>query len=126
MEFDIERDEMVVRLTPLERLAAFKWSEIRVPKSAIEGIERSLPPPTWKALRVPGTFIPGLIKAGSYFTDRGWEFWYVTRTGKSCPITVLLKGQRYTRLVLGLSSSSEADRIEAWLRRDRPSDGSGM
>jgi hypothetical protein len=122
MEIAFDNEEMVVRLSPLEKLAAFKWSDIRVPRSSIEGVERSLPPPTWKELRVPGTFIPGLIKAGSYYTDRGWEFWYVTRTGKSYPVTVSLKEQRYARLVLGFQSGSEADRLEDWLRRGRSSE----
>ncbi|MCK6592014.1 MAG: hypothetical protein L6Q76_31060, partial [Polyangiaceae bacterium] len=62
---------------------------------------------------------PGLIKAGSYLTDRGWEFWYVTRAGKSHPMTISLKDQRYAKLVFGFQSGSEADRIEEWLRGDR-------
>jgi hypothetical protein len=122
MEIVFDDDEMVVRLAPLEKLAAIKWSDIRVPRGSIESVERALPPPTWKAVRLPGTSIPGLITAGSYYTGRGWEFWYVTRTGRRHPITVLLKGQRYALLVLGFQSRSEADRIDEWLRRGRSSE----
>jgi hypothetical protein len=122
MKIDLKNDEMVVRLAPLEKLAAVKLTDIHVPRSSIAGVERSLPPLTWKALRLPGTAIPGLITAGSYYTDRGWEFWYVTRGRRAYPVTVSLKGQRYDRLVLGFPTRSEADRIDAWLRPAASSD----
>jgi len=116
MKVEFQNDEMVVRLDPLERFLAFKLNTIRVPRSAVTRVDRSLPPPTWKEIRIPGTAIPGVIKAGSYYNDRGWEFWYVTRRGGENPVTITLQGQRYASLVLGLPSSSEADRIEEWLR----------
>ena len=31
---------------------------------------------------MPVTFIPGVIKAGTYLTNRGKEFWYVTRKNR--------------------------------------------
>lgn len=114
MEIAFENDEMVVRLGPLEKLAALRGKALRVPRTAIRKVKRSLPPSTWKQLRVPGTHIPGLLKAGSYYTDRGWEFWYVTRAGRRHPLTVELEGQPYRYLVLGLKSDATADRIEAW------------
>lgn len=30
------------------------------------------------AIRAPGTHLPGVIKAGTYYTRQGREFWYVT------------------------------------------------
>ena len=32
-----------------------------------------------KEIKAPGTSIPGLIKAGTFYSNRGKEFWYVTK-----------------------------------------------
>ncbi len=59
---------------------------------------------------MPGTYIPGLIRAGSYLTPRGWEFWYVIRKRPEY-VTIELKGGRYQRLIL---SPSDGD---VWVER---------
>jgi hypothetical protein len=113
MEIALDQDALVVKLRPLERLAAVRWSDVRIPRQNVAGAEASLPPPTWKQLRLPGTHLPGLVKAGTYLTHRGWEFWYLTRKGRSQPVTISLRGHRYARLVLGAAAVS-ADRINRW------------
>jgi hypothetical protein len=53
---------------------------------------------------MPGTNIPGIIKAGTYFTNRGKEFWYITR-GREI-LRIELKGLFYNRIILGVKDSS--------------------
>lgn len=86
MRVVFERDAMVVRLAPGEKLAAVRWRELRIPRAAIRRVECFVSPPTFKQLRLPGTHSPGLIKAGSYRTNRGWELWFVTVGPASPPV----------------------------------------
>jgi hypothetical protein len=61
---EIERGDLIVRLSRLEQLAALRH-ELRVPCSAIEMI--CVDPDPWGALRgmrAPGTGIPGMIAYG--------------------------------------------------------------
>ncbi len=60
----LTRDELVLRLSVLERLAAFR-RDVRVPLSAVEVVQAE--PDPWCALRgfrAPGTGIPGVIAYG--------------------------------------------------------------
>lgn len=54
---------------------------------------------------MPGTYFPGLIKAGTYYTRNGKEFWYVIR-GKNY-LTIELENESYKRIVLGLDENQE-------------------
>ena len=118
MKIALEEDALVVKLSLLEKLAAVRWTDVRVPRGDVAGAEAALPPTTWKQLRLPGTHLPGLLKAGTYFTNRGWEFWYVTRNGRQNPVTVSLRGHRYARLVLS-PGEPVADQINAWATASR-------
>src|ERR1700733_9695562 len=60
----IQGDEMIVRLSTLEKLAAFH-GDVHIPLSAIETVSAESAP--WSALRgvrIPGTGIPGLLAYG--------------------------------------------------------------
>ena len=62
-----------------ERLWAFHFgSPIEIPLEQIVTVSCDRPATTWRELRAPGTAIPSLIKAGTYYTDHGREFWYAT------------------------------------------------
>ena len=73
----------------------------RIPLRHISEVKRSLPASTWKELHAPGTFLPGVIKAGTYYTKHGKEFWNVTRK-HPLPLTLELENERYRRIVLAL------------------------
>ena len=75
----------------------------KIPLKNIKRVTTEMPKPTWKEIKAPGTHIPGLIKAGTYYTDHGKEFWYVTK-GKGI-LTIDLKNESYKRLVLGLDNN---------------------
>ena len=63
-----------------EQLWAFNLEKtFEIPLERIESASTEEPPSDWLELRAPGTFFPGLIKAGTYYTLRGKEFWYVTQ-----------------------------------------------
>lgn len=80
--------------------------------SHIERVTTEEPMSNWAELRAPGTFIPGIIKAGTYYTTKGKEFWYVTRSMDY--LTLELRDEPYRRIILTVDYSQVwAERISA-------------
>ncbi len=59
----------------------------------------------WKGLRLPGTEIPGLITAGSYYKNE-WNFWDVCN--KKNTIIVELKDAEYKNLIIEVANPDTA------------------
>lgn len=97
-----------IHLEPIERLwGCHVGGKIELPLSEIEAVTPARPETHWTELRAPGTYLPGWIKAGTYYTERGREFWYVGREPQT--LCIDLKTGYYKRVVL---ASPEAQR---WL-----------
>ena len=63
----------------------------------------------WTETRAPGTHVPGAIKAGTYYTPRGRELWYVTDKGV---LVLELENELFKRIILSVDGNQEwADRI---------------
>jgi len=63
----------------------------------------------WTETRAPGMHVPGAVKAGTYNTPRGREFWYVTDKGV---LVLELEDELYKRIILSVDGNQEwADRI---------------
>ena len=94
-------DLVVVSLSGLDRLFAIK-GRLDIPKSHITGVEvmprKAVPatPGTW--LRAPGTYVPGLIRYGSYGREPNREFWAVYRQAEV--IVIQITDLAYSRLIL--------------------------
>lgn len=117
MDLRIEGDRLTLTLQGAERLWAMKLSPIVVPRAHVVRAEAALPPATWRQIRAPGTFLPGVIKAGTYYTDRGKEFWYTLRSRKDNPLTIELEGEPYRRLVLTPDGPPGwSERINSWVK----------
>ena len=102
MKLKIEADKLKVEFGGLERILGFKRS-LEIPLKYIDRVSLEKPASSWKDLRAPGTYFPGVIRAGTYYTPRGKEFWYIT-AGKT-PLTIELKQGEYKRIILGLEKS---------------------
>ncbi len=44
-------------------------------------VRTEAPETSWREIRAPRTYLPGVMKAGTYYTPRGKEFWYATKKG---------------------------------------------
>jgi len=118
MQLALESDQLTLTLEGAEHLWACKLKPISVPRQAVVRAETALPPPARRGLRAPGTYVRGVIKAGTYYTDRGKEFWYVTQRRKDNPLTIELKDGPYKRLVLTIDDATNlSERINTWLKR---------
>jgi hypothetical protein len=99
----IDKDFVEIELKGLNKLWAFK-KNIKIPKKAIRKIyvkPKNLKPP-W--LRCPGTYVPKVIIAGTYYGYGRKEFWF-TRFKNS--IVFDLSNFEYTRVVVDVENPSE-------------------
>ncbi|MGG6298074.1 hypothetical protein ACQ4M4_27080 [Leptolyngbya sp. AN02str] len=114
MNLAIAEHTLHITLTGWERLLAFHVSStIQVALQSVTHASTTTPTPTWREIRAPGTLLPGVIRAGTYYTERGREFWYVTHL-QSC-LTLDVADQYYKRIVLTV------DEPEHWRDRIRSS-----
>jgi hypothetical protein len=76
----------------------------------------------WKKweLRMPGTYAPGILAAGSFLTEDGWDFMYVLKPkGFMNPVmqkvlVIETDQKRYRRLILSLEHA-EAQKVLTWM-----------
>ncbi|HIK26802.1 MAG: hypothetical protein N3E45_10365 [Oscillatoriaceae bacterium SKW80] len=110
MNMSIIDNKLLIDLEWYEQLWAFTLNKtIEIPLEHIERITAEEPHSSWAEIRAPGIFIPGIIKAGTYYTSKGKEFWYVTRDKDY--LTLELKDEPYRRIILTM------DRNQEWIER---------
>lgn len=104
MAIDIEVGKalVVVNLTGADRVFALK-NGLEIPAQRISSVDvmprGTVPPGSGTWIRYPGTYIPGLIRHGSYGLGANREFWAVFRQDDVLVISV--DDWDYRRLVLG-------------------------
>jgi hypothetical protein len=103
MKLRLENSTLNIELSTVEKFFSLHGSFV-IPWSHITQVKAAEPESSWWDLRAPGTFVPGVIKAGTYYTKRGKEFWYY-RQGKD-PLVLELRDEKYRRIVLGLDDSA--------------------
>lgn len=114
MELSVDGDTFRIELGTLEKVLSFKRGSLEIPLEHIREARTGLPKQAGWDIRAPGAFLPGVVKAGTYYVKRGkeWEreFWYVKRGTRS--LTVELVRETYKRIVLGLDDEQN----EYWAR----------
>ena len=94
-------DKVVFEVKGLHKLWALK-SRLEIPKANIRDAHRD-PDATrgWKGWRVPGTYIPGLITAGTFYRKGRRVFWDVCNPNST--VVVDVDDEDYQRLVIEVS-----------------------
>lgn len=99
MELSIDRDRLRINLNPWERMLAFFFNQtLDIPLDHIRQVTVAKPEIDWKEVRLPGTAVPGVIKAGTYYTNQGREFWYAA--GDKNYLILELDSEFYKKIVL--------------------------
>ncbi|MGH1393201.1 MAG: hypothetical protein ACRAVC_04095 [Trichormus sp.] len=81
-----------------------------IPLNNITSAVTTEPVSSWTEIRSPGTSIPGVIKAGTYYSSRGKEFWYVTQDKNY--LTLELNHESFKRIILTIDNHQDwAERI---------------
>lgn len=109
MNLSIIDDKLQIEFSFWEQLWSVRLNKIwQIPLNHIIQTHTNEPESNWKEIRAPGTFVPGLIKAGTYYTDKGKEFWYVTNhSGFHNFLTIELENESYKRIILSKINNNE-------------------
>jgi hypothetical protein len=114
VDFAIEDSKLVLRLGKRDAALAFK-RRISIPLTDISAVttpaRKSVPR---HGLRLPGTEIPGFIRAGSYGRGAKREFWDV-RKGETVLVIDTTSAAPYARLVIEVDDPAGKG---AWLRSE--------
>ncbi len=68
-----------ITLESWEKLWAFKFDDFHIELKNITNVSTQKPELNQFEIRAPGTFIPYLIKAGTFYTTKTKKFYYVTQ-----------------------------------------------
>ncbi|WP_310481418.1 hypothetical protein [Chamaesiphon sp. VAR_48_metabat_403] len=99
MKLNLTTDLLTIELEWYEQLWAVTLErQMHIPLDRIDRATTDEPQSNWAEIRAPGTFLPGVIKAGTYYTKRGREFWYVTTDNNY--LTLELHDEPYRQIVI--------------------------
>ena len=107
MELSISEGNLVLHVKGADKLWAFKSSleiplghvvEIRADSDAARG--------WYHGIRMPGTNVPGVITAGTFFQDGKRVFWDVHNPENT--VVIELMDERYTELIVEVSDPAAA------------------
>jgi len=102
MQVFSDDSNMYIKFSALEKILSVHGS-FTIPLDTVSEISYERPVQSLREIKMPGTFFPGVIKAGTYLTNRGREFWYTTRNK---PFVIIeLKGGFYKRIILSVNES---------------------
>jgi hypothetical protein len=103
----IKGDTLHVKMNLLEMLFAFR-RKLEIPLENVNSIQPEDLPLTklYRGVRAPGTHVPGLIVAGTYYKDNQRNFWSVRR-GQEIITVDLTEDEHYDRLVLGVQDADQ-------------------
>lgn len=120
MYFSTTNQVLTLVLEGREQIAALK-AKVVVPKKSIKTVEFVEEFSDWRKweVRMPGTYAPRLLMAGSYWTEQGWDFIYAKkphgfikpRLEKVLVIETSLT--KYNRLIVGINKK-QAQEIIDW------------
>ena len=102
-------DSFVLSVSGMHKLWAFK-SQLTIPLDNITNAHQNLESiKGWKGWRIPGTSIPSIITAGTFYKDGNKIFWDVSNS-ENC-IIVDLKDEDYQQLIIEVENPLEAIKI---------------
>lgn len=120
MELFLDGEELRLHLGAAEKVLAFRFRPLVFRREQVLRAYRELPTSSWRDLRAPGTALPGFVKAGTYYTPRGKEFWFVRFRDSRHALCVELDKVSYKRLVLTLANDAMLEReINDWAAAPR-------
>jgi hypothetical protein len=107
VDLAIGEGKLTLRVQGADKLWAFK-STLEIPLVHIAGVraDPQIARGRWHAVRMPGTNIPGVITAGTFYQDGKRIFWDVHNPANTLVIT--LRDERYDELVVEVSDPPAA------------------
>jgi hypothetical protein len=99
VKIELTPTTLIARVQGLDKLWAFK-GHLEVPLAHVTGIERAAEEArSWfHGIRAPGTSIPGVITAGTFYEHGNRVFWDVHHPDNT--VAIVLADEKYQRLVV--------------------------
>jgi hypothetical protein len=117
VEVAIHGTHVLIEVKGLDKLWAFK-GQLEIPVAHIRGVRAD---PTiargwWKGIKAPGTSIPGVIRAGTFYQDDKRVFWDVHDPDKT--VVIDLHDERYDQLIVEVADpAATVSQLSAVLTR---------
>jgi hypothetical protein len=107
VDLSISGGNLVLHVRGADKLWAFK-SSLEIPLAHIAEIKAD---PVaahgwWHGIRMPGTNIPGVLTAGTFYQDGKRVFWDVHNPENT--VVIVLKDERYNELVVEVADPKAA------------------
>ena len=98
-EVELTKETLIVHVQGADQLWALK-SRLEIPLSHVVGAEADpeVALGWWKGIRAPGTYLPGVIAAGTFYQEGEKVFWDVHEPEKT--VVIRLRDEKYSRLVV--------------------------
>ena len=107
VDLSISGGNLVIAVRGANKLWAFK-SSLEIPLQHVAGIraDPSVARGWWHGLRIPGTNIPGVITAGTFYQDGKRVFWDVHNPDNT--VVIELHDERYNELIVEVADPNAA------------------
>ena len=101
VEISLTDQSLHLEVKGFDKLWAFR-SRLEIPLAHVRRVDANAEEARrfWKGVRAPGTHLPGVIAAGSFYQHGKWVFWDVHDPARS--IAIRLHDERYAKLVIGV------------------------
>ena len=97
-----------IKLSIKERIASFHGSFDKIPYEKIKSATNDTPQTSMKDMKMPGTDLFGVFRAGSFVTPRGHEFWHASLKKNNFLIIELEKDKdTFDRIILSTDNHQE-------------------
>jgi hypothetical protein len=102
-----EGGKLMLAVEGWDKLWAFK-SRLEIPQENIRSVraDPKVAKGLWKGIRAPGTHLPGVIIAGTYYQKGQRIFWDVKDPQKT--IVIELSDERYNQLIVEVEDPTRA------------------
>ena len=101
-----QENNFVFTVNGMHKLWAFK-SQLTIPAENILSVDTNLESVKgWKGSRMPGTYIPSVLTAGTFYKEGNKIFWDAANMQKC--IIVHLKDEEYQQLIIEVQDPADA------------------
>jgi hypothetical protein len=107
VDLSISGGNLVLHVRGADKLWAFK-SSLEIPLANIAEIraDPAVAHGWWHGLRMPGTNIPGVLTAGTFYQDGKRVFWDIHNPENT--VVIELKDERYNKLIIEVADPKAA------------------
>jgi hypothetical protein len=110
VDLSIAEGKLTLHVRGADKLWALK-SSLEIPLAHIRGVraDAQVARGWWHGMRMPGTNVPGVITAGTFYQDGKRVFWDVHHPEKT--IVIDLHDERFNELVIEVANTETAVKL---------------